>query len=117
MPIYEYRCRSCGHELETLQKFSDPALTTCPSCRGETLVKRVSAAGFQLKGTGWYATDFKGGSKSTPTKEAKDNGGDAAAGDKSKPSGEAKSGESTTAAKSEAKDTGASTGSAATPST
>ena len=63
MPIYEYRCSACGHELEALQKFSDPPLAACPSCRGETLVKLVSAAGFQLKGSGWYATDFKGSGK------------------------------------------------------
>jgi putative FmdB family regulatory protein len=60
MPIYEYRCSSCGHELEALQKFSDAPLATCPSCHKEALVKKVSAAGFQLKGSGWYATDFKG---------------------------------------------------------
>ena len=60
MPIYEYRCSSCGHELETLQKFSDAPLSTCPSCHADALVKKVSAAGFQLKGSGWYATDFKG---------------------------------------------------------
>ncbi len=70
MPIYEYRCSSCGHELESLQKFSDAPLTTCPSCNADTLVKRVSAAGFQLKGSGWYATDFKGGgSKPAASKE------------------------------------------------
>jgi putative FmdB family regulatory protein len=62
MPIYEYRCASCGHELEALQKIADPALTACPSCRQDTLTKLVSAAGFQLKGSGWYATDFRGGS-------------------------------------------------------
>ncbi|MGE5731669.1 MAG: FmdB family zinc ribbon protein [Gemmatimonas sp.] len=61
MPIYEYRCTSCGHELEALQKISDAPLTACPSCKSDGLVKRVSAAGFQLKGSGWYATDFKGG--------------------------------------------------------
>jgi putative FmdB family regulatory protein len=61
MPIYEYRCSACGHELEALQKFSDAPLSTCPSCQAGALVKRVSAAGFQLKGSGWYATDFKGG--------------------------------------------------------
>jgi putative FmdB family regulatory protein len=64
MPIYEYRCTQCGHELEAMQKFSDPVLTGCPDCRNETLVKLVSAAGFHLKGSGWYATDFRGGSKS-----------------------------------------------------
>lgn len=61
MPIYEYRCSSCGHELEAMQKFSDPVLTQCPQCRNDALVKLVSAAGFQLKGGGWYATDFRGG--------------------------------------------------------
>jgi len=64
MPIYEYRCSSCGHELESLQKLSDPPLVVCPSCRKEALVKLVSAAGFQLKGTGWYVTDFRGSSGS-----------------------------------------------------
>ena len=63
MPIYEYRCGSCGHELEAMQKFSDPLLTQCPKCATDALVKLVSAAGFHLKGGGWYATDFKGGSK------------------------------------------------------
>src|SRR4249919_3492698 len=59
MPIYEYRCTSCGHELEALQKLSDPRLVTCPACSAEALIKKVSAAGFQLKGSGWYATDFR----------------------------------------------------------
>jgi putative FmdB family regulatory protein len=65
MPIYEYRCSSCAHELEALQKFSETPLLTCPACGAATLVKKVSAAGFQLKGSGWYATDFKGGAKTT----------------------------------------------------
>jgi len=59
MPIYEYQCRQCGHEMEKLQKMSDAPLTDCPNCNTPSLVKKVSAAGFQLKGTGWYATDFK----------------------------------------------------------
>jgi putative FmdB family regulatory protein len=63
MPIYEYRCSSCGSEHEALRKLSDPPLATCPACRKDTLTKLVSAAGFQLKGSGWYATDFKNGSK------------------------------------------------------
>jgi len=63
MPIYEYRCSQCGHELEAMQKISDAALTRCPSCSADALVKLVSAAGFQLKGSGWYATDSRGGSK------------------------------------------------------
>ena len=78
MPIYEYRCAHCGHELEALQKLSDPALTDCPSCRTASLTKLVSAAGFQLKGSGWYATDFRNGSKPATTAKT---GGDAAAGD------------------------------------
>ena len=71
MPIYEYRCTSCGHELEALQKFSDAPLADCPACNTDSLTKLVSAAGFQLKGSGWYATDFKGGSGSSPKTEAK----------------------------------------------
>lgn len=65
MPIYEYRCSSCGHQQDFLQKLSEPPLTDCPECRQSTFSKQVTAAGFQLKGTGWYATDFKnsGGSK------------------------------------------------------
>jgi putative FmdB family regulatory protein len=63
MPFYEYRCGSCGHELEAMQKMSDAALTDCPACGRPALVKLVSAAGFRLKGGGWYETDFKGGSK------------------------------------------------------
>jgi putative FmdB family regulatory protein len=63
MPIYEYRCGACGAEKEVLQKISDPPLTQCPACGKPEMVKLVSAAGFQLKGTGWYATDFKHGSR------------------------------------------------------
>ena len=62
MPIYEYRCDSCGFQKEHLQKMSDAPLTTCPSCATESYSKQLSAAGFQLKGSGWYATDFKGSS-------------------------------------------------------
>jgi putative FmdB family regulatory protein len=60
MPIYAYRCSSCGCEHEAMQKLSDAQLTTCPQCNKETLVKQLTAAGIQLKGNGWYATDFKG---------------------------------------------------------
>ena len=62
MPIYAYRCASCGHSRDVLQKMSDPVLTTCPVCGVDQFQKQVTAAGFQLKGSGWYATDFKGGS-------------------------------------------------------
>ncbi|MBI2733650.1 MAG: zinc ribbon domain-containing protein [Aquabacterium sp.] len=62
MPIYAYRCESCGHAKDVLQKISDPVLTTCPACGAESFTKQVTAAGFQLKGSGWYVTDFRGGS-------------------------------------------------------
>jgi putative FmdB family regulatory protein len=63
MPIYEYRCEVCGHELEKLQKVADAPLTDCPACGKPTLKKLISAAGFRLKGGGWYETDFKSGEK------------------------------------------------------
>jgi putative FmdB family regulatory protein len=66
MPIYEYQCQSCGHELEKLQKMSDAPLTDCPACDTDGLQKKVSAAGFRLKGTGWYETDFKNKSGNKP---------------------------------------------------
>lgn len=72
MPIYAYRCQDCGHEVEVLQKISDAPLTDCPACQHPSLVKKVTAAGFQLKGSGWYATDFK--NKGTQPKEAKGDG-------------------------------------------
>jgi putative FmdB family regulatory protein len=59
MPIYEYRCYACGHELEVMQKMSDPPLQECPDCGKKALKKLISAAGFRLKGGGWYETDFK----------------------------------------------------------
>jgi len=63
MPIYEYRCEACGHELEAIQKMSDDALTDCPACGKPDLKKMLSAGGFRLKGSGWYETDFKSGNK------------------------------------------------------
>lgn len=63
MPIYEYQCEACGHELEALQKMSDPLLKKCPECQKSKLKKKVSAAAFRLKGGGWYETDFKTGKK------------------------------------------------------
>jgi putative FmdB family regulatory protein len=72
MPIYAYRCQDCGHELEVLQKISDAPLTDCPACQRPGLAKQVTAAGFHLKGSGWYATDFKG--NGTKPKEAKAEG-------------------------------------------
>ncbi|MBB5204332.1 putative FmdB family regulatory protein [Inhella inkyongensis] len=61
MPIYAYRCSACGHAKDVLQKLSDAPLTACPACGAEAFSKQLTAAGFQLKGSGWYATDFKGG--------------------------------------------------------
>ena len=76
MPIYEYRCSSCGHQQEFLRKVSDSPLTHCTACGKETFSKMVTAAGFQLKGSGWYATDFKGGGATPAAKtEAKTEGG------------------------------------------
>jgi putative FmdB family regulatory protein len=70
MPIYEYLCQVCGHALEALQKLSDPVLVACPACARPALKKQVSAAGFQLKGSGWYATDFKNnGTKDNDNKD------------------------------------------------
>ncbi len=66
MPIYEYRCSSCGFQNDYLQKLSEPPLTDCPECGKSTFAKQVTAAGFQLKGTGWYATDFKNSGKAKP---------------------------------------------------
>ena len=65
MPIYAYQCTSCGHAKDVLQKISDPVLTTCPACGAESFQKQITAAGFQLKGSGWYVTDFRGGSGGT----------------------------------------------------
>ena len=71
MPIYEYRCADCGHEFETIQKVSEEPLSTCPDCGKDTLKKKVSAAGFRLKGGGWYETDFKSGGKKNVAEDAK----------------------------------------------
>lgn len=79
MPIYEYCCSSCGVRKEHLQKISDPKLSTCPECGKETYEKQLTAAGFQLKGSGWYVTDFRNGSaKASTTKPAGDAKTDAA---------------------------------------
>jgi putative FmdB family regulatory protein len=63
MPIYAYRCATCGHAKDVLQKMSDPVLSVCPQCGAPTFEKQVTAAGFQLKGSGWYVTDFRGDNK------------------------------------------------------
>ena len=86
MPIYEYACTECGHQLEALQKMSEAPLIECPECHKETLQKLVSAAGFQLKGTGWYVTDFRNKGKPEEKKTTTDTGSSSNA-DKPKSSG------------------------------
>jgi putative FmdB family regulatory protein len=90
MPIYEYRCGACGHELEVLQKLSEPPLSECPQCAKPALSKLISAVGFQLKGSGWYATDFKGNGKPAEKADAKNGDGGSKSETKSE-SGESKS--------------------------
>ncbi len=93
MPIYAYRCEACGHAKDVLQKMSDPVLTTCPSCGADSFKKQITAAGFQLKGSGWYATDFKGGSGSNaPAVAGAGAAGAAAAGATAAPASEPSSG-------------------------
>jgi putative FmdB family regulatory protein len=87
MPIYAYRCENCGHAKDVLQKVSDPVLVVCPACGEPTFRKQLTAAGFQLKGSGWYVTDFRGdGTKGKPAPE----GGDKAASEKGADTGPAK---------------------------
>lgn len=111
MPIYEYRCQSCGHELEKLQKLSDPPLVDCPDCRKPELKKQISAAGFRLKGSGWYETDFKkdrkrniaGEHDSGEKKGSSGSGGDSASSpkkDSGTPAGSSASSKSETSGKS-----------------
>jgi len=105
MPIYEYRCSACGHQLEALQKLSDSPLTDCPACGKAHLSKLVSAAGFQLKGSGWYATDFKN-SGAKPAAKASGEGApkaDATKSEGAKSEGAKSEGAKSEGAKSEAK--------------
>lgn len=87
MPIYEYQCQACGHELEAWQKISDQPLKKCPQCGKMKLHKLISAVGFRLKGGGWYETDFKSSGKRNIVEsgEKKDGKATAKAGDKPKP--------------------------------
>jgi putative FmdB family regulatory protein len=83
MPIYAYRCESCGFGKDVLQKMSDPQLTQCPECGQDSFRKQVTAAGFQLKGSGWYVTDFRGGNSgaSAPAKPDANGGSNANSGE------------------------------------
>jgi putative FmdB family regulatory protein len=111
MPIYAYKCASCGYAKDALQKLSDPPLTVCPQCGQPALHKQVTAAGFQLKGTGWYVTDFRGGGSSSagssPDKDGKTESG----------SDQASSGETKPESKPESKGESASSGAAPAAST
>jgi putative FmdB family regulatory protein len=98
MPIYAYRCDECGFAKDVLQKISDPVLTVCPSCGKSSFKKQVTAAGFQLKGTGWYVTDFRGGSAPATGTASSTAGADSGAGTSASTSG----GESSSAAASAA---------------
>ncbi len=80
MPIYEYRCDACGHEMEVMQKMSDEPLTECPECHKPALKKLVSAAGFRLSGSGWYETDFKSGAKKNVADSGKSDSGSSSSG-------------------------------------
>jgi putative FmdB family regulatory protein len=84
MPIYAYKCGSCGHAKDVLQKVSDAPLTACPACGADTFTKQITAAGFQLKGSGWYVTDFRGGNSNggSSSSSAEKSGGEKPAGDK-----------------------------------
>src|SRR5690606_26756174 len=98
MPIYAYKCGSCGHAKDVLQKISDAPLSVCPACGAEAFSKQVTAAGFQLKGSGWYVTDFRGGSggSAAPATEANSES-PAAAGASDAPQKEAPAASSTSA--------------------
>lgn len=97
MPIYAYKCESCGHAKDVLQKVSDAPLTTCPACGADTFRKQLTAAGFQLKGTGWYVTDFRNGGAaatgaaaagaSSSAEASKPSAGDSSAGSNATPCG------------------------------
>lgn len=83
MPIYEYQCEACGHTFDTLQRISEDPLTDCPECGKPALKKLVSAAGFRLKGSGWYETDFKSGGRKNVAREDKGSSGSSASKKKS----------------------------------
>lgn len=91
MPIYAYRCAHCGHEKDVLRKLSDAPLTQCPACGKDTFSKQVTAAGFQLKGSGWYVTDFRGGNSASKDSNGASNAPAAKSDDASSSSADANS--------------------------
>ncbi|HVG05644.1 MAG TPA: zinc ribbon domain-containing protein [Burkholderiaceae bacterium] len=110
MPIYAYKCAECGHELDVIRKVSDPPLTECPQCTKPALVKQVTAAGFQLKGAGWYVTDFrdqgKKKEKGKPEEPSKTEAADAKTEAKSDTKTEATDSKGATETKTESKSDG-----------
>jgi len=104
MPIYEYRCRECGHQKEFLQRMSDAPLTDCPECGKPSFTKLLNAAGFQLKGTGWYATDFKN-NNAKPAAKADKPADSSKPADGAKPADNAKSADGAKPAASSTKET------------
>lgn len=110
MPIYEYQCTACGHQLEAIQKMSDEPLTECPECHKTTLTKLVSAAGFQLKGTGWYKTDYS--AKGKPRSEESSGGSSSATGGTEKKTTDAKSSDTSSSGSSTSGTSSTNTGSA-----
>ncbi len=122
MPIYEYRCTRCGHELDALQKVSDEPLTICPKCNESALVKKISAAGFRLKGGGWYETDFKSGKKRNVAGDSTGSGSDGGGGSgdgggKSSESGGSSSADKPASAKPASGTSGSGTSGKGTPGT
>ena len=91
MPIYAYRCAECGHAKDVLQKISDPVLTTCPACGADAFRKQLTAAGFQLKGSGWYVTDFRSNGANAAAKNGEGKGGEGKGGDAAAKPADAKS--------------------------
>jgi putative FmdB family regulatory protein len=111
MPIYAYRCESCGFGKDVLQKMSDAPLTNCPECGKDSFRKQVTAAGFQLKGSGWYVTDFRGGNSASGA--AAPNGANGANGDKAAASAKTEGGSAEAGAASSSASTAESSSSAA----
>jgi len=117
MPIYEYRCQQCGHELERIQKMGDERLRDCPACQKPELRRLVSAAAFRLKGSGWYETDFKQGNKrnlADSGNEAPKSSADSAAGSAKSGASKSDSNQSATKQSPDTKSKSASTGSSET---
>ena len=110
MPIYPYLCNDCGHEFDRLQKISDDPLKVCPECGAESLRKKLTAASFQLKGTGWYETDFKDKDKKGDKKGGETQAANDSKDKKDDKKSDAKSGESKSASTSSTSTTGKSTG-------